>query len=120
MTAQEKLVSMLGGADAQPALTTDELAQLLADAQTRDSEGRWTDDADYVETYDLNLAAARGWRLKAGRVAADYSIKIEGRELDRGEMVKNFLMMARDYARRARPSSVGMSRSDDALWSRGQ
>jgi hypothetical protein len=118
MTPVEKLIDMLGG-NAEPVLDpTTTLAQLVTDAQTRDSWGRWTTDTDYVPTYDLNLAAARGWRMKAGKVAAAYNFTIEGRQVDRGKMIENFLTMSKAYAALAKVGSARLRDDSDrqALW----
>jgi hypothetical protein len=51
----------------------------------------------------MHRAAAAAWRMKAAKVAADYTITIENRELNRGQMVDNFLRMAQEHARLAQP-----------------
>jgi hypothetical protein len=116
-TPAETLTLMLGG-DQEPTLGTDVIDDLVTDATIRDSFGRWTTDADYVPTYDLNRAAEKGWRMKAGRVAAAYNFVIEGRQVDRGEMIKNFLTMATEYGKRKMVRSARLSDDSDreALW----
>lgn len=103
MTASEKLLSWLGGADAEPVLSSDELAQCLLDAAVPDSSGKFINDTDWVPGYDFHRAAAAGWRIKAAKVAADYSVVIEGRELNRSQMVTNFFQMAREHDAKAQP-----------------
>jgi hypothetical protein len=108
MTPEDKLISLCGG-DAEPQLTSDELAQCLLDSATKDSNGLYLNDHDWEPTYDFNLAAAAGWQIKAGKVAADYTITIEQRELNRGQMIDNFLKMAETFRKRAQPRFFGAS-----------
>jgi hypothetical protein len=119
LTSQQQLELMLANT-LQPVLDQDALDTLLADAQIRDTHGRWVDDPDYVETYDLNRAAGKGWRIKAGMVAADYTITVEGRALNRAEMIEHFLTMAKQYEKKAGVRSAKLT--DDAdrttLWTR--
>lgn len=118
-TDRDRLEAMIANT-VQPVLTEDEIETLLFYALVPDSQGRWTDDADYVETFDLNKAAAEGWRRKAGKVAADYSITIEGRGLNRDEMMANMLKMAETYEKRKQVRSFRADGGMDPfyLWSR--
>jgi hypothetical protein len=102
VTAEEKLLSMVGGA-ANPVLSPDELAQCLLDSAVPDSAGFYINDDEWVPGYDFHRAAAAAWRLKAAKVAADYSVTIEGRELNRGQMIDNFLKMAAEHDTKAQP-----------------
>jgi hypothetical protein len=102
MTPEEQLVVMTGG-DAEPQLTSDELAKCLLDAAIPDSSGNFVNDEAWVPHYDLNRAASNGWILKAGKVATDYDITIEQRELHRSQMIENFLKLAQTYLRKAQP-----------------
>lgn len=121
MTPAQILGLMLGDG-AEPVLAPDTITQLLAQNQVRDEAGRWTTDAGYIPTYDLNRAAAQGWRMKAAKVANGYTVKIEGRELNRAELVQNFLTMAKEYAKLAPMRSSGLQDPLDRtlLWSRSQ
>lgn len=103
MTPEENLLSLVGGADAVPPLTSDELAQCLLDGAVPDANGLFVDDPHWEETYDFNRAASSGWTRKAGKVASDYTITIEGRELNRGQMIDNFLKMAAEFLKKAQP-----------------
>lgn len=46
---------------------------------------------------DVNLAAARGWRIKAARVAEWYNVSLDGAELTRGQAFRHALDMAKAY-----------------------
>ncbi len=56
--------------DTDPALTEDELDDLLSAASLEDKEGRAPADEDWTPTYDLNAAAAAAWLIKAGRASS--------------------------------------------------
>jgi hypothetical protein len=107
MTAEERLLDMLGGADAVPALSPETLADCLLLAAVPDADGLYTNSDDWTPTYDFHRAAAAAWRRKASMVAADYSITIEGRELNRAQMIDNFLKMANEEAGLAQPRYFG-------------
>lgn len=115
MTPSERLTSMIGGATAEPVLSPEELADCLLRAAVPDSAGNFTASTDWVPSYDYARAAANGWRLKAAKVAADYSITIEGRELNRGQMVDNFLKMAADMDAASSPRYFGLA-EDAESW----
>ena len=91
------------GSDSEPTLTPEALADCLLIGAVPDSNGQYLDDDDWVPSYDFHRAAAEGWRRKAALVASDYSITIEGRELNRAQMVENFLKMASAEASLAQP-----------------
>jgi hypothetical protein len=97
LTPEVQLLALVGGTDAVPPLTSDELAQCLLFGAVPDEDGLFIEDPHWVPTYDLNRAAASAWRLKAAKVASDYTITIEGRELNRSQMIDNFLKLAKEY-----------------------
>lgn len=95
-SARRRLLSMTDGA-ADPALDAEELEELLDDHATVDADGRAPTDADWVGTFDLNRAAAAGWRRRAGKVAGDYDVNADGRSLSRSKVRESFLAMAEQY-----------------------
>ena len=68
-TPLEKL-KKLTASDTEPALTEDELGELLSDSSLEDREGRAPADEDWTPTYDLNAAAASAWLIKAARASS--------------------------------------------------
>ncbi len=108
MTIEAELIMLTAG-DVEPVLTSDELTKCLSDAATIDDAGLWLDDPHWTPTYDLNRAAAAGWGLKAGKVATDYTITIEQRELNRGQMIDNFLKLSAFYLKKAQPRYTNAS-----------
>lgn len=94
---------MIGGAEALPVLSAETLADCLLLAAIPDDGALYTDSDEWTPTYDYHRAAAAAWRRKAAIVAADYSVVIEGRDLQRGQMIDNFLKMANAEAALAQP-----------------
>lgn len=68
-TPQEKLKKLTAW-DTEPALTEDELDELLAAAALEDKDGLAPLQEEWTPTYDLNSAAATGWLIKAGRASS--------------------------------------------------
>lgn len=68
-TPIEKL-KKLAAWDIEPALTEDELDEILAGASVADKMGFAPADENWTPTYDLNAAAAAAWLIKAGRASS--------------------------------------------------
>lgn len=96
--ALARLRSMTGGPDARPVLSDEELGNLLEDYRTADTDGLGPQDDDYTPTWALNAAAAAGWRLKAGRVAGDFTFSADGSSFSKGEVLAKCAEMADRYA----------------------
>lgn len=54
----------------------------------------------WAGTYDLNAAAAEGWRWKAAKVAGAFSFSTDGQSFNRAEMARACQEMARTYRNR--------------------
>ena len=87
-TARAYLESMVAK-DSDPTLSTAEITQLMSFAGSE------------ALGWKLELAAAEGWRWKAGKVAALYSFAIEDSQSDQGQVYRNCLDQAIIYAERA-------------------
>ena len=114
MTPEAELIALCAG-DIEPILEADELAQCLIESAVPDSDGLYLNDEDWTPTYDMNRPASKAWRLKAAKIAGDYSITVEGRELNRSQMYENFMNMSREYARLAQPRYFGAP-GEDTAW----
>lgn len=59
-------------------------------------------------TYDLERAAAEGWRWKAGKAASRYNFASDNAQFDRGQVYTHCEAMANIYAKKAgsKPRSV--------------
>jgi hypothetical protein len=58
--------------DSDPVLQPSDLQALVKLAQRVDAFGLPSSDPSWTPTYDLNAAAAEGWRWKAGSAAGQY------------------------------------------------
>jgi hypothetical protein len=101
--AYEALRAMVA-ADSDPVLSEVEVERLLLIARRADVDGREITDAAWVPTWDLNAAAAEGWRNKAGKVAGQFSFATDGQTFNRVQMVEQCREMARLYANRVHGS----------------
>ena len=84
--------------DQDPTLTSAEIDLLLADAKRADSVGRAPTDVSWAPTYDLNAAAAEGWRWKAGKAAHRFDASTDGQSMHRSQIAAACERMARHYA----------------------
>ncbi len=113
LTARALLEKMVA-ADAVPTLDADEVQQLLTRAQRTDSAGLAPSDSNWTPTWDLNAAAAEGWRWKAGKVAGAYTFGDSGSTFNRSDMVKACMAMAKTYGSRG-AGTIKLAASD-AAW----
>lgn len=81
--------------DTEPALTSDELEDILADASLNDPGGKAPIDDDWEPTYDINAAAAAAWLIKAARAAATVDSPSAG--VVTSKVFDNCRRMARTY-----------------------
>jgi hypothetical protein len=95
-TPKDKLKKMTAW-DVEPALTDDELDDLLAPAGIEDADGLAPSDPDWSPTYDLNAAAAAAWLIKAGRASATVEIDPPGSGIFTSKVFDNCRSMARIY-----------------------
>lgn len=106
MSYLDKLKQMTAW-DAAPALSEDELNDLLATAALEDAGGLAPLNVGWTPTYDLNAAAAAGWLIKAGRAAKLTEIDTPGSGIVTAKVFDNCRAMARIYAVK-RTASVSM------------
>lgn len=55
---------------------------------------------EYDPTWDLNAAAAEGWRIKAGKVAGRYNFTTDGQQFARAQMLAHCRQMEKMYRRK--------------------
>lgn len=96
--ARARLESMLAWSS-DPALTVAEVDDLLLQSRRADVYGVPPTYAGWVPTYSFASAAAAGWRLKAAKVAAEFSFTSDGQTHNRNEVFEMCLKMADRYAR---------------------
>lgn len=99
--ALEKLGLMVL-ADEEPALSEEQLSDLVELARRPDADGHTYLDgtAVWTPTWDLNFAAAEGWRRKAGIAAARFSFAEDGQRFDRAQVYAHCVTQAEQYARK--------------------
>jgi hypothetical protein len=83
-----------------PALTEDELGDLLAGAALEDAAGLAPLNEEWTPTYDINSAAAAAWLIKAARAAATTDEPTAGVVTSR--VFENCRAMARIYSAKKR------------------
>lgn len=98
--ARTRLANMVA-ASSRPVLSDEDLDALLAAARTVDSQGYLVTDAGYTPTWDLNRAAAEGWRWKAGRVAGDFDFSADDASYSKGAVMQKCLDMEALYEARS-------------------
>ena len=106
MTALEKLKNITAW-DGDPALTEDELEDLLTDASIPDGDGVEPEGEGWEPTYDMNRAASEAWLIKAARAAALVEVDPPESGIVTSKIFDNCRAMARLYsARRAGTASI--------------
>lgn len=61
----------------------------------------WVDNGTaWVPTYDLNAAAAEGWRRKAAKVTAKFDFATGDQQFSRSQVYAQCMSMAEEYSRR--------------------
>ena len=89
----------------EPALTEDDLNELLAVAALEDADGLTPEAAEWTPTYDLDTAASQAWLIKAARAAA--IVETPGAGMVTSKVFDNCRAMARLYASK-RTASVSI------------
>lgn len=95
--ALARLTEMVA-ADQRPVLPPASVGRLLDDFRVRDRNGNMVTDPGYVETWNLNAAAAEGWRRKAALVAGDFTFSADDASYSKGDVLANMERMAAMYA----------------------
>lgn len=98
-TAQARIEVMTAW-DSEPTLSSTEVSMLLELAQRADVDGFAPSHDDWTPTYDLNAAAAEGWRWKAAKVAGKFDVSTDGQAVSRSQMVAHCQQMADQYRRK--------------------
>jgi hypothetical protein len=100
-TPKDKLKKMTAW-NTDPQLTDAEIDELLIAASKVDAAGLPPSDPAWTPTYDLDLAAASGWMIKAGRASALVEVDPPGSGLFSSKVFENCRAMARLYRAKCR------------------
>ena len=88
-------------AESEPALSLDDIHALLRAHRIADRHGVAPIDINWEPTYDLNAAAAEGWRRKAALVADRFAFSADGATYNRDQLYKHCMEQSRRYSARA-------------------
>ncbi len=84
-------------AASEPVLTTADLDRLISRARRPDYLGLTPDDLGWTPTFDVESAAAEGWRIKAQRVASLPDVTQDGLRIDRSKLYDRFIELSKHY-----------------------
>ena len=99
MTALDKLKQITAW-DSDPALTEDELEDLLEESALPDEDGKTPETEGWEPTYDMNRAASEAWLTKAARAAALVEVDPPESGIVTSKVFDNCRAMARLYSAR--------------------
>lgn len=113
MTEEQALFRLgkMVASDVDPVLTSEELDELLEIAKREDTEGLAPSDDGWEPTFDLNSAAAEGWRWKAGRVAPKFGVTLDSDSLQRQQVYAHCVSQASIYAKKL-VGTIGVMATD--------
>lgn len=118
MTPTEARTSLarMTAAAVDPVLDNTTLDDLLEVNAAIDDEGREPADPEWAGAWDLNAAAAEGWRLKAALAASRISFSADGASFQRDAFFKHCLQMADHYANRSGTVIAGRTTPGISGW----
>ncbi len=99
VVARVRLERMVA-AGVEPTLSPTDIDDLLNLARRVDVNGLSPSDVGWIPTFDLDAAAAEGWRTKAGRAVPRFGVSLDGDTLNRQQIYVHCLKQADAYARR--------------------
>lgn len=102
MTETEALeeLQLMVAHDVEPTLDVDELASLLLRARRPDPVRLGADSTGWTPTWDLNAAAAEGWRRKAAKVTGKFDFSTDGQSFSRSQIHAMCIEQANLYRNR--------------------
>jgi len=95
--AEDKLILMVL-AEEDPALSDEQVESLVELARRPDAEGLTALEEGWTPTWDLNFAAAEGWRRKAGIAATRFNFSEDGQTFQRAQIYAHCIAQAEAYA----------------------
>jgi hypothetical protein len=98
--AQDKLALMVM-ADEDPELSEPQLADLVERARRPDTEGHTYPEDAWTPTWDLDAAAAEGWRRKASLAVARFDFAEDTQTFSRSQIYSHCIAQAEEYGRRS-------------------
>lgn len=103
--ALDELKDMLAW-EQPPVLEEAQVVRLLLGSSQPDTDGYLPSEESWSSSYELDAAAAEGWRRKAAIVAGDYDFSDGEARLSRSQMLQHCLKMANEYKTKITPGST--------------
>lgn len=92
------LLSDMIAATSRPTLAPERVGDLVDRFAMADRYGVRPTDDGWEPTWNLNAAAAEGWRLKAAKVAGDFSFSADGASYSKADVLAHCLQMEATFA----------------------
>lgn len=86
--------------NSSPALTVEEVDDLVTASQRPDVDGREPADVDWIETYDVRAGAAMGWEWKLAKVMGNFDFTNDGSSYQKSQVVANIEKMIAHFGGR--------------------
>lgn len=106
-TAVVARVTMLGAVAERPVVTADEVGTVVDAYALVDTNGNAPSATDWTPTYDVSGAVAEVWRVKAARVAGDYSFSADGASYSKADVMAHCLEMEAKFAAMSKGGGFG-------------
>jgi hypothetical protein len=97
MAAARTRLGVLTDSAGRVPLSDAELDVCLAGAAIVDRNGATVDDPAWIGAWDWDYAAGKGWDLKAGKVAADFTFSADDASYSKDTVMAKCLQMAQTY-----------------------
>jgi len=97
----EAQISRLLDSESDPALSDDDMEDLLRVAARPDTDGLTRADANWTPSWDLNAAAAEGWLRKASKAVSRFSFAEDGQRFERAQIYAHCIRQHELYSRKA-------------------
>ena len=110
--ARSRLERMLAFS-CEPTLTAPEVDDLLLTAKRPDQYGVAPSSDSWTPTWELNAAAAEGWRAKAAKAVNDTDFAVDGGKYNRNAIFDHCEKMAEKYEARIVRRTGGPVDSDE-------
>lgn len=107
LAAARDYLVLATAADQEPVVTNANVETFLGQCKLADSTGRAPTDADWVPTWDLNLAEALIYERKASLCSNQVTFSRDGSKFDLSDRPERFRNMAKE-ARKRRMSGVDL------------
>lgn len=88
--------------DSEPVLADEDLDELLAIYAKADISGGVPDSDDWVPIFDINAAAAEGWRWKAAKASEMIAADLDGAKLSAEQLFEHCERMIGIYSKRVK------------------